>query len=173
MHKEINAFFHSDKKHTDIRVAGAKNAALSWKELRNPARVVLNAVVIYFCMLIPSARIKRFFYRAIGAKIGKNVVIAPDVFIDPFFPELVEIGDNSIIGWGTKILAHEFVLNSVRLGRVKIGRNAVIGAFSVIRCGTKVGNNSVVAMMSLVNKDIDAFEMVGGVPEHEIRKIEK
>jgi len=37
----------------------------------------------------------------IGVKIGKNVVIAAYTIIDPFFPELITIDDNVIIGVGT------------------------------------------------------------------------
>jgi len=171
--KKVKDFLRSGEMHMEFEYKGDKNAASEWHRLRNPLRVVLNAIIIYFCMFIPSLRIKRGLYRLLGTKIGKNVVIAPEVLLDPIFPELIELKDNSIIGWGTKILTHEFTTKTTRIGRVKIGENTVVGAFSVVRCGVEIKEDCVVAMMSLVHKDIESFELVGGVPEHEIRKLEK
>ena len=37
-------------------------------------------------------------YRSIGIKIGKNTTIAPRVQFDYLHPELIEIGDNCLIG---------------------------------------------------------------------------
>ncbi len=173
MDAKMRDFLYSRKMHTELENKTGKNPALNWKTLRNPFRVAINAAVIYLSMFIPSPGIKRSLYRALGAKIGDDVVISPEVFIDPFFPELVEIGDNSIIGWGTKILTHEYTEKNTRIGRVVIGKNVMVGAFSVVRCGVSIGDDAVVAMMSLVNKTVGNSETVGGVPEHEINKRRK
>ena len=89
------------------------------------------------------------------------------------FPELITIEDGSIIGHGTTILAHGFTIKHAKIGRVHIGKQVVIGAKTVIECGVTIGDGAVVAINSVVNKDVSAREEVGGVPEHEIKKLKK
>ena len=101
---------------------------------------------------------------------GKNVVIAAYVEIDPYFPELITIEDNVIIGVGSIILAHEYSQDKVRKGKVHIKERALIGAASLVRSGVTIGKNSVVAAKSLVNKDVPDQTIVGGVPAKIIKK---
>ncbi len=98
--------------------------------------------------------VKGFLYRLIGMKIGRGVFISPDVILDPHFPELIEIGDYAIIGWGTHLFCHEYSGGAYRLGRITIGRGAVIGGFSIIRGGVVIGENAQVASTCIVYKDV-------------------
>lgn len=109
----------------------------------------------------------------IGVKIGKNVVIAPYVQIDPFFPELITIDDNVIIGWGASIFTHEFTQDKIRKGKVHIKKRAVIGGYSLIRSGVTIGEKAVVAAKSFVNKDVQDHESVGGIPAKKLNLSEK
>ncbi len=47
---------------------------------------------------------------------------------------------------------------------VKIENGVWIGARAVILDGVTVGNNSIVAAGSIVNKDVPPYSIVGGVP---------
>lgn len=98
--------------------------------------------------------IKVFLYRLIGIKIGKGVYLAADVILDPHFPGLIEIGDYAIIGWGTHLFCHEYNGRTYRLGRITVGKGAVIGGFSVIRGGVVIGENAQVASTCIVYKDV-------------------
>ena len=98
--------------------------------------------------------VKVFLYRLTGMKIGKGVFLSPDVILDPHFPELIEIGDYAIIGWGTYLFCHEYNVGKYRLGRITIGKGAVIGGFSVIRGGVTIGENAQVASTCIVYKDV-------------------
>jgi len=98
--------------------------------------------------------VKVALYRMIGMKIGKGVFLSPEVTLDPHFPELIEIGDYAIIGWGTSLFCHEYDGKTYRLGRITIGRGAVIGGFSVIRSGVTIGENAQVASTCIVYKDV-------------------
>ena len=109
----------------------------------------------------------------LGMKIGKNVGIAPDTEIDPFYPGLISIEDNVILGLKINLPCHEFTRHNVRLGRIHIGKNALIGAFSTIRLGVNIGENSVIGMNSFVNKNIPPNELWGGVPAKRIKKLKK
>ena len=98
--------------------------------------------------------IKVFLYRSIGIKIGRGAFISPGVVVDPHFPSLIEIGDYAIIGWGTQLFTHDFTGKKYFVGRIKIGRGAVIGGFSIVRGGVTIGENAAVAAACIVYKDV-------------------
>lgn len=110
----------------------------------------------------PSLSLKLWLYRMMGIRVGSNVSIALDVTMDVFFPQLIEIGDNTIIGYNTTILCHEFLIKEYVTGPVVIGRDVMVGANTTILPGVTIANGSVVSAHSLVNSDIEGF--VGGVP---------
>lgn len=97
---------------------------------------------------------KVFLYRLIGMKIGKGAFISPGVILDPHFPGLIEIGDYAIIGWGTHLFCHDYSGRIYRLGRISVGRGAVIGGFSIVRGGVTIGENAQVASSCIVYKDV-------------------
>jgi acetyltransferase-like isoleucine patch superfamily enzyme len=109
-------------------------------------------------------KMKNALYRFIGVNLGENVLIAPDVQIDPFFPEFITIEDNVIVGWGASIFNHEFTINKIRKGKVHIKKNALIGGFSIIRSGVTIGEHAVIGIGSYVNRDVKDYETVGGNP---------
>ncbi len=154
-----------------LRRCNNRNSLWLWTKVKNPIRVAFNYLIISLCRILPSLRIKNLLYSFLGAKIGKNVAFGLEATIDIFFPELIEIGDNSIIGYRATILTHEFLMNEVRVGRVRIGKNVVVGANTTILAGVKIGDNSVISACSLVNRDIPSKVLAGGVPAKVIRKL--
>ena len=110
----------------------------------------------------PSLGLKLWLYRMMGIRVGSNVSIALEVTMDVLFPQLIEIGDNTIIGYNTTILCHEFLIKEYVTGPVVIGRDVMVGANTTILPGVTIANGSVVSAHSLVNSDIEGF--VGGVP---------
>lgn len=75
----------------------------------------------------PSLSLKLWLYRMMGIRVGSNVSIALEVTMDVFFPQLIEIGDNTIIGYNTTILCHEFLIKEYVTGPVVIGRDVMVG----------------------------------------------
>lgn len=141
------------------------NAATHYFELRNPLKILFNSFWVYLLKVLPPSETKNSIYRVLlGVKIGKDVVISPDVILDPFFPELIEIGDDSILGWGSRLFTHEFHVHKVLIGRIKIGKQVLIGEFATLRAGINVGNGSVVQANSFADKNVPSNEVVGGVP---------
>ena len=87
---------------------------------------------------------------------------------DVFFPERIEIGDDSIIGFNTTLLCHEFLAGEYRVGDIRIGRRVTIGANCTILPGVDIADGAVVSAHSLVNGDVSGF--VGGVPARPLRE---
>jgi len=129
-----------------------------------------NFLVIYLCRFLPWPGVKNFLFRLIGMKVGRNVSFALMTMVDIFFPELISVGDNSVIGYNTTILTHEFLIKEWRKGPVVIGQNVLIGANSTILAGVTIGDGAVIGAMSLVNRDVPAGAVVGGVPIRELSR---
>lgn len=161
---------HAKRRLKSYKFDGKVNSLWYWHKVKNPIRIVINFAVIYICRFLPSLRLKNLLYRAIGIKVGRNVAIGLGAMFDIFFPELIEIGDNSIIGYNSVILAHEFLIKELRVGEVKIGRNVLIGANVTILPGIEISDGAVVSAMSLVNTDLPSNCFAGGVPAREIKR---
>ncbi len=146
-----------------------KNSLRYWASVKHPLRVALNYIVVALCRILPSLSLKCWLYRRIGVRVGKNVSFGLESTIDIFFPELIEIGDNTIIGYNTVLLAHEFLVDELRVGEVKIGKNVTIGANCTVLPGVEIGDGAVIAAHSLVNSDIPPGALAGGVPVRLIR----
>ena len=83
--------------------------------------------IAYFTDYSP---LKVLIYRICGVKIGKGVFISPQVFIDVHFPSFLIIEDYAILGINSYIFQHDFINNKYRIGKVKIKRGALVGAFA-------------------------------------------
>lgn len=152
-----------------LRDQGKKSRISLSRRLRMIKISYLNKIAFRLIAVLEGSEFKNRCYKAFGMKIGKDVYISPGVYVDPVMPEAIEIGDGTIIGERAAILAHEFTKDHLKIGRVKIGKRALIGAFSTVRCGIRIGDEATVGMNSLVNKDIREKMTVGGIPAKEIK----
>ena len=150
---------------------GRGNSLKHWQAIRSPHRVAWNFIVISLSKHLPWLGLKNRILRSIGVKIGKDVSIGLSAMLDVFWPENIEIGDNSIIGYGAILLGHEFLVDEWRTGKVRIGKNCVVGAQSLVMPGVTIGDGSIVAAYSLVNKDVPSGVLVGGVPARILKKL--
>jgi len=161
MHSARNLWVHK---------TSTSNSLTRWYRIKNPFRVVFNFFVIYSVRYCPSLALKRVLLRATGMKVGASTSIALSATFDIFFPELIEIGENCIIGYNVTVLAHEFLIDEYRTGRVKIGDNVMVGANTTVLAGVTIGDNAQVSAMTLVNKDVLKNAKVGGVPLRSISR---
>lgn len=99
-----------------------------------------------------------FFGAAGGIKIGKDVIAGQNV---RFHAENHNYSD----------LNTPIRLQGVNHKGIEIGDNVWIGAGAVFLDGAKVGDNSVVAANSVVQKKFSDNSVIGGVPAKRIKKL--
>lgn len=90
--------------------------------------------------------------RSLGATIGTNVRLAGTI-LDPSYPWLIEIGDNSVLS-ACRILTHDAssmqIIGYSRIGRVIIGKDCFIGADAVLLPGTVIGDRVIIGAGAIV-----------------------
>ncbi len=143
---------------------GRGNSLHRWYEIRNPLRVTMNYIVILLCRISPSLRLKRFLLRRLGVSVGSGVAFGLESTPDVFWPELVTVEDDAVIGYDATLLCHEFLREEYRTGAVVIREGAMIGAGAIVLPGVEVGENAQVAANSLVTEDVPPETTVAGVP---------
>jgi acetyltransferase-like isoleucine patch superfamily enzyme len=112
----------------------------------------------------PVARLRR-----LGALIGTDVFIGPEVFVDEPFAPLLTIGDGAVISARTVIMLHDSAFNNVlgspvKVAPVVIHANAYVGANSTILCGVTIGSRTIVGAGSVVTRDIPDDTVAFGCP---------
>lgn len=128
-------------------------------------KVAKNFAVIQISRYTPFIGLKNFLFRIfLKMKVGDRTSFALMAMPDVMFPERISVGDNSIIGYNTTILAHEYLIDEYRIGDVVIGDEVLIGANTTILPGVTIGDGAIVSAASLVNKDIPPGVFAGGNP---------
>ena len=128
-------------------------------------KVVKNFIVIQTARYTPFLGMKNWLYRTfLKMEVGKQTSFALMVMPDVMFPEKISVGRNTVIGYNTTILAHEYLIDEYRLGEVIIGDEVLIGANSTILPGLTIGNGAIVSAGTLVHKDVPEGAFVGGNP---------
>ncbi len=135
--KALDAYLTPIKRHYTISGLGApeEENAVNWRVLNMPfGRRVLVLLQVAFTFIMKGSPLKNRVYRWMGAHIGKNVEIMQLAWLDHFRPELIFIGENTLIGAYTRITVHAYEgAGKFRYGLVEIGANCTIGA------GTGIG----------------------------------
>lgn len=130
-------------------------------------KVFKQTCIIEISRFIPSMSLKRYIYRKfLKMIIGQNTSFAYKVSPDLFYPELISVGNNSVIGYNTTILTHEVLIDEWRQGRVTIGHHTLIGANVTILPGVRIGNHVKVGAGTVITKDIPDYSFVCGNPMH-------
>ncbi|MEB9609409.1 MULTISPECIES: acyltransferase [Bacillus cereus group] len=128
-------------------------------------KVMKNFIIIQIARYTPFLSVKNWLYRTfLRMKVGKKASFALMVMPDIMFPEKITVGENSIIGYNTTLLAHEYLIREYRLGEIVIGNEVMIGANVTILPGVKIGDGATVSAGTLVHRDVPSGAFVGGNP---------
>jgi len=117
-------------------------------------RRVYNRVLHSLARTLPGATgLRPFLHRLRGVKIGKDVFIADEVYLENEYPEAVEIHDGVQISLRVIILAH-----TRGPGKVIIGKDAYLGPNSVVATTSgrvlRIGDGAVIGAGVVVSTDV-------------------
>ena len=146
------------------RTQDGGNSLWFWTDAKHPLRIAVNYIAIVLARISPSLRVKNWLLASIGVTLGDGVSWGLESTPDVFWPELVTVGDDAIIGYDATLLCHEFLQDEYRTGEVVVGDRAMIGAGAVVLPGVEIGADAQVAANSLVADDVPPGETVAGVP---------
>lgn len=139
---------------------------------------VLSALAMSRLPFPPSFRV--FLQRRRGVRIGKEVFIGLDCWLDSVRPELITIEDYVSLAGRVTILTHSQPTAPIReiLGPssavsapVRVKRGAWIAVNVTILPGVTIGENSIVASGAVVTKDVPDGVIAGGVPAQVLRPL--
>ena len=108
------------------------------------------------------------FYRAMGARIGRNVLINSCNLFDF---DVLEIGDDSFIGGDAVVIGHAGEKGLLKIRPVRIGARCTVGQSSVVFPGATMEDRSVLGALSLLPKGrtLPAGTTWGGNPLVQLR----
>ena len=107
--------------------------------------------------------------------IGNNVFFNHNCSITSC--KKITIGNNCKFGNNIVIIDHDHKITSCGATKDLVSKEIIIednvwvGANSVILKGVRIGEGSIIAAGSVVNKDVEKYTIVGGLPAKEIKKI--
>lgn len=139
---------------------------------------------------------QKLFEKLIGKPTGEHFALFPPFYTD--FGKNITVGDNVFINSDCKfqdqggivigngvLIGHAVVLATLNHdldpakrqmlhpGRIVIGNGVWIGSNATITSGVTIGDNAVIAAGAVVNKDVPANTIVGGVPAKVIKRIDE
>ncbi len=179
-----------------------KNIPLLCKALKRPysiwEKIFRNGWQRYMLFqvgLVPSHRIRKFVYRALGAEIGKNVVFHFRTEVRGLHRLKIGagtmIGDNALlaaqrgltIGKNVNLSsnvsiyygAHDhrdpyFRSTAATTRPITIGDRVWIGSNAIILTGVHIGEGAVVCAGCVVTKDVEPYTVVAGIPAKKVNE---
>lgn len=140
-------------------------SSLDWEKRKQILRVILNVVLVG--LLSPINVLLPLYLKFAGGKIGKSPLLRGKIYN----PELVELGDNVILGEESCILGHLREGDVLTLNKIRIGTRVTIGTRCTIFPGVEIGDDVIIAAGAVVTKNtkIPSGEIWGGIPARKVR----
>ena len=134
-------------------------------------RLILRKLISLIMPFVFGYRLRIRLYKIMVVNINDDheVYIGRECFIDDEFPELITVKKGACISFRVTIVAHDSYKGIVK--PVIIGEKAFIGTGSIILPGVSIGEGSVVAAGSVVNRDVPPKTMAAGVPNKIIKTL--
>ena len=135
--RALEAFFTPTGRHYTFSGLGAPEEpnAINWRTMNLPFwRRAGAMILVAITFVMKGTPLKNKVYRLMGVHIGRNVEIMQLAWLDHFRPELIFIGDNTLIGAYSRATVHAYEgCGRFRYGLIEIGSHCTIGA------GTGIG----------------------------------
>ncbi len=129
----------------------------------------LNVSVIPF---IPFNVVRIWLYRLIGFRIGRNVFIGMQCYLDDMHPDRISIEDDVVVSYRVTFACHGPRSDNHRL---ILHKGCYIGCNATLLGGLpsgdiEIGAYASVGSCSLVNRSVAPLTTVAGIPARVIRK---
>jgi len=117
-----------------------------------------------------------------GVKVGNNVFIGSEVFIDNTYPESIIIEDFVTIISRTFIIGHSFSPNHLRhvihsdgdiCKGVQLKKGCYVGAQCILMPGVIIGECAIVGAGSVVIEDVPPYSVAMGAPARVVRRFDR
>lgn len=130
--EKLEKFLTPARRHYTISGLGSieENNSINWRVLNLPfGRRILLVFQVGLSFILKGTAFKNKIYRWMGVHVGKGAEIMQLVWLDHFRPELIFIGENSLMGAFTRLTVHAYEgSGKFRYGLIEIGKNCTIGA---------------------------------------------
>lgn len=143
--ERLEAFLTPVKRQYTLSGLGASEepGAVSWRKVNlGVGRRWLLAVQLVLSMIMKGTPAKNRLYRWMGASIGRRTEIMQGAWLDHFRPELIFVGDDTVVGAFSRLSVHAYEGGGrFRWGLVEIGNGCMLGAgtqMGPIRIGDRV-----------------------------------
>jgi acetyltransferase-like isoleucine patch superfamily enzyme len=123
-------------------------------------RAILRKTCQFLARYVFSNSLRIALFRLMGVKIGRNVYIGQDCYIDSDYAEFITIEDGAMISFRVIIVAHDAIREII--SPIVIKKKSRIAAGAIVLAGVVVGENSVVGAGAVAGSDVpDGTAMLG------------
>lgn len=125
--------------------------------------------------------VHKTFYMDNNSSISKDFKAGAYSYVGPrcvIYPK-VSIGDYTMLANDVSIIGGDHIYNLPgrpiifsgrdQLNPTIIGKDVWVGAYVKIMAGVKIGNGSIIALGSVITKDVEPYSVYGGIPAKKIR----
>lgn len=136
----------------------------------------------FYKKTLPFCGDKIYVHPGVYLSYPQNIELGYNVFINRYAyitaPALIKIGDNVMIGPFVMINSGNHIYNNKNIlirdqGHIKlpiiIENDVWIGAHASILPGVRIGEGAIIAANAVVNKNVEKYTVVGGVPASVIK----
>lgn len=115
--------------------------------------------------------VMRFYWRLLGAKVGRDVIISD---YEAGALDLVEIGEGTTFGSKTTFANGEAIGDKLVLGRIKIGRDVTVGASVVFGHGSVTKDHAEIADLTAIpaGATVGEGEIWDGTPGRKVGMVD-
>ena len=157
--------------------------SLTEEEIIRKIEKLDRKIIRWMAINHPDNRIRKLLFRQTNIKIGKDTVLNINLVISDDYEPLVEIGDRVAISPNVTIIAASAPNNSIlaendyvkekliKKEKVVIEDDVWIGANVVILSGVRIGKEAIVGAGSVVTKNVSPHTIVAGAPAKVMKMI--
>jgi len=131
---------------------------------------------------ISPRKLRPWILKRIGCKVGKDVFIGSNLWIDSGHADMIILEDHVHIAGECTLLCHQRNLSNYHQGddyaklaynikRIHLKKGCLIGQRTMVMPGVTIGEGAIVGAYSLVTKDIPAWTIATGRPAKVVRQI--